>query len=56
MNRSAFLLLALVITFTLTIPAGAIGEKTGGIIPPTDLHDITIFYSNDVRGETEPCG
>jgi hypothetical protein len=56
MNRSAFFLLALVVTFTLTIPAGAVGEKTGGINPSTDLHDITILYANDVRGETEPCG
>ena len=24
--------------------------------PPLENQDIMIFYSNDVRGEIEPCG
>jgi hypothetical protein len=56
MNKSFFLPFVLLISLTCAGAAGSF-EKTGGAIkPPAGLHDITIFYSNDVRGETEPCG
>ena len=56
MNRSSFLLLALLASLTLAMPAGAVVKKADNINPHGSLHDITIFFSNDVRGETEPCG
>jgi hypothetical protein len=56
MNKSFFLPFALLVLLTSAGVAGTV-EKTGGAInPPAGLHDITIFFSNDVRGETEPCG
>ncbi len=56
MNKSPFLLLALLVSLTLAITAGAVEKKAGGGNPPTGPHEITIFFANDVRGETEPCG
>lgn len=56
MNKSFLLLLALLASLALTITAQAVDKKTGGIDPQPDLHEITFFFSNDVRGETEPCG
>ena len=56
MNKLSFILPALLVSLTLAITAGAVEKKTAGINPQTGLHDITIFFSNDVHGETEPCG
>lgn len=56
MNKSSLLLLALFASLTLTITAQAVDKKTGKTDPQTDLREITFFFSNDVRGETEPCG
>jgi len=39
------LLLGLIVSGIYTAAAGVAGEQ-----------DILIFYSNDVLGETEPCG
>ena len=44
------------IILLLAMPAGAVEKKADNINPHGSLHDITIFFSNDVRGETEPCG
>lgn len=56
MHRSSLLLLALLVSLSLTGPAGAAGNKAGDAAPGKGLPEITIFFSNDVRGETEPCG
>jgi len=56
MKKSFLLLSSLSILLALSIYAGATEKKAGGSNAPTDLHDITIFFTNDVRGETEPCG
>jgi hypothetical protein len=56
MKKSFLLFSSLLILFALAIFAGAAEKKTGGSNAPIDLHDITIFFANDVRGETEPCG
>lgn len=59
MNKQAtFLLLFFLALLNITGPASAAAPKrthtpsqqTG------EQHDLTIFFSNDVRGETEPCG
>lgn len=55
MNKSSFLVLTLLISLTQAFTAEAAGKKTGGN-PPAGLHELTFFFSNDVRGETEPCG
>lgn len=56
MNKSSTLLLALLISLTQAFTAGAAGERTVGGNPPAGLHELTFFFANDVRGETEPCG
>ena len=56
MNKSSFLLLVFLISLTHAFIAGAVETKAEGSNPPASLHDITFFFSNDVRGETEPCG
>lgn len=56
MKKSFLLLSSLLILLALSIFAGAAEKKAGAINTPTELHDITIFFANDVRGETEPCG
>lgn len=59
MNKQAtFLLLSFLALFSITAPAsGALEKGKGNASQPTEaLHDLTIFFSNDVRGETEPCG
>jgi len=56
MNKSTVLLLALLISLTQPFTAEAAGKKTNGGNPPAGLHELTFFFSNDVRGETEPCG
>lgn len=56
MNKSSFLIFALLISLTQAFTAEAAGKKTDGGNPPAGLHELTFFFSNDVRGETEPCG
>lgn len=45
------ILLILTLCMTL-IPSGLIHADT----VETDGHNMLLFYSNDVLGETEPCG
>lgn len=59
MNKQAtFLLLSFIALFSITVTAsGAAPKQT----PPSKQqagaqHDLTIFFANDVRGETGPCG
>ncbi|HIJ90775.1 MAG: hypothetical protein OEV89_08715 [Desulfobulbaceae bacterium] len=56
MNKLFFLLLTLLVSITLTITTEADEKKSAESNPPKGSHDITIFFSNDVRGEIEPCG
>ena len=59
MNKQAtFLLLSFLALFSLAAPATGASEKVkANASRPTEaLRDLTIFFSNDVRGETEPCG
>lgn len=59
MNKQAtFLLLSFLALLSITAPAsGAAPKQTGSPKPqPGGQHELTIFFSNDVRGETEPCG
>jgi len=59
MNKQAtFLLLSFLALFSLTAPASGAAEKgkSNASQPTAALRDLTIFFSNDVRGETEPCG
>lgn len=59
MNKQAtFLLLSFLALLSIAVPASETAPKR------TDNpkqhagapHDLTIFFSNDVKGETEPCG
>lgn len=56
MNKSFLLLLTLLLSLIFVCTAGGAGEKAHPTTLQKDLHEITIFYANDVRGETEPCG
>ena len=51
-KQAPFLLLSFFALFTITAPAPGASPKqqSGG------QHELTIFYANDVKGETEPCG
>lgn len=56
MQRTVFLFSILLVLLILTGISGAAGKKAGAINPPTGLRELTLFFANDVRGETEPCG
>jgi len=59
MNKQAtFLLLSFLALLSITAPASeAAAQRTGTPKQQAGAqHDLTIFFSNDVRGETEPCG
>jgi len=59
MNKQAtFLLFSFLALFSITTPASGASEKgkANASQPAEALRDLTIFFSNDVRGETEPCG
>jgi len=57
-KQTTLLLLSFLALLNMTAPAsGASGEKTGNPKQQAGMpHDLTIFFSNGVRGETEPCG
>lgn len=53
MNKQAtFLLLSFLTLLSMTAPASGSTPKQ----QPSGQHELTLFFSNDVRGETEPCG
>lgn len=59
MNKQATLLLLCFLTLlSLTATASGASEKrkVNASQPTEVLRDLTIFFSNDVKGETEPCG
>jgi len=56
MTKSSFLLLVLLILLTEAFASEAAEKKKDGGDPPAGLHELTFFFSNDVWGETEPCG
>ena len=51
-KQATFLLISFFILFTTTAPTSGASPKQ----PNGGQHELTIFYSNDVKGETEPCG
>jgi len=54
MNRhAAFLLFFSLALLSITLPtAGGAAQQAS----PSARHELSIFFANDVRGETEPCG
>ncbi len=59
MNKQAtFLLLSIFALLSMSAPASWAAEKRADnpSQPAGTQRDLTIFFSNDVRGETEPCG
>jgi 2',3'-cyclic-nucleotide 2'-phosphodiesterase (5'-nucleotidase family) len=53
MNKpTTFLLLFLLTLLGITVSASEAAPKQQA----GTQHDVTIFFANDVRGETEPCG
>ena len=40
----------------LTILTSLLFQPVGQVAAQTSGQDIVIYYSNDVHGETEPCG
>lgn len=56
MYKSFYLLLAIFVLLSSAITAGAVEKKAAETNPAKAVHDITIFFSNDALGETEPCG
>jgi len=59
MNKQAtFLLLSFFALLSITAPtSGATAKRADNPSQPAGAQrDLTIFFSNDVRGETEPCG
>ncbi len=59
MNKlTTFLLLCFLGLLSMTAPVSrASGKSTDNPKQQAGTpHDLTFFFSNDVRGETEPCG
>lgn len=59
MNKQAtFLLLSFLALLSITAPASSAAPKQTDSPKQQSRgqHELTIFFSNDVRGETEPCG
>lgn len=54
MNRHAVFLLFFSLAL-LSIPLPTAGDAAQQSPPPV-RHELSIFFANDVRGETEPCG
>lgn len=54
MNRhAAFLLFFSLALLSITVPtAGHAAQQAS----PSVRHELSLFFANDVRGETEPCG
>lgn len=59
MNKQAtLLLLSFLALLSITVTAsGATPKQTATPKQqPGTQHELTIFFANDVKGETEPCG
>jgi hypothetical protein len=59
MNKpTTFLLLCLLALLGITVSASGAAPKQAEPLnrQAEARHDLTIFFANDVRGETEPCG
>lgn len=57
-KQTTFLLLSLLALLSITAAAaGAAPKRTDTPKPSAGAQqELTIFFANDVRGETEPCG
>jgi hypothetical protein len=57
-KQTTFLLLSLLALLSMTASAaGAAPKRTDNPSQQAEgQHELTIFFANDVRGETEPCG
>jgi len=57
-KQTIFLLLSFLALLSITAPtSGASPRQADNLKQQTGKqHDLTIFFSNDVKGETEPCG
>lgn len=57
-KQTTFLLLSLLALLSITASAAGAGPKRANT--PNQQgggqQELTIFFANDVRGETEPCG
>ena len=53
MNKQAtFLLFSFLALLSITVTASGATPKQ----QPGTQHELAIFFANDVKGETEPCG
>ncbi len=57
-KQTTFLLLSFLALLSITAPSsGAAAKRADNPKQQAGAqHDLTIFFSNDVKGETEPCG
>jgi hypothetical protein len=57
-KQTTFLLLSLLALLSILAPAAGAAPKRADTPkqPAEGQHELTIFFANDVRGETEPCG
>jgi len=56
-KQTTFLLLSLLALLSITAAAsGAAPKRADTPQPAKEQQELTIFFANDVRGETEPCG
>jgi hypothetical protein len=57
-KQTTFLLLSLLALLSILAPAsGAAPKRTDNPSQQAGAQqELTIFFANDVRGETEPCG
>jgi len=56
MKKTFLLFSTLLALLTLAGISGAAEKKAGAINQAKGLRELTLFFANDVRGETEPCG
>ena len=56
-KQTTFLLLSFLALLSIAAPASESAPKRTDNQKHAGMqHDLTIFFSNDVKGETEPCG
>lgn len=57
-KQTTFLLLSLLVLFSITAAAAGAAPKRADTPKQSARaqQELTIFFANDVRGETEPCG
>lgn len=57
-KQTTFLLLSLLALLSIAASAAWAAPKRAATSeqPAKEQQELTIFFANDVRGETEPCG